>query len=252
MANMMRNNSGYYDPTAFEAMSNIRREEKRKEKMKVSNVIRVYRGDIFNVKRNGNIVCGSEQDSERPAVIVSNNIGNEHSSIVEVVYLTTKEKNPLPTHVKIMCRVPSTALCEQISNISKERLGEYVRSCTDEEMAAIDRALMVSLGISNAPDKTETGENHIVDDLKMKLEGVERELYETNERFLNEKNCVHRLQKELDNKKIEISDLLGKLKEAGKQIPVFPVEIEKELLKAETQRDMYKELYEQMLEKMIG
>jgi mRNA interferase MazF len=46
-----------------------------------------------------------------------------------------------------MCKVPSTALCEQIDTVSKGRLGNYVRKCTDEEMDAIDKALMYSLGI---------------------------------------------------------------------------------------------------------
>lgn len=233
MADMMHNNSGYYDPTAFEAMSNIRREEKRKEKTKVPNVIRVYRGDIFNVKSNGKNVCGSEQYQDRPAVIVSNNIGNEHSSIVEVVYLTSKEKNPLPTHVKIMCRVPSTAMCEQISNVSKERLGEYIRTCTDEEMAEIDRALMVSLGIGSK----EVGESYEQDAIEM-VADLKRKLNELNT--------------EKEELKLVNVELKERLKDAEKQIPVFPVEIEKELMKAETQRDMYKDLYEQLLEKMIG
>ena len=258
MANMMFNNSGYYDPTAFEAMSNIRREEKRKEKMKVASLIKVYRGDIFYVKSNGSVVCGSEQHQDRPAVIVSNNIGNEHSNIVEVVYLTSKKKK-LPTHVEIMCRVPSTALCEQVSNISQERLGEFIRSCSDEEMAAIDRALMISLGLDSTPDPTATVDNGLIDDLNMKLEGAERKLDEEKTQYAKLlceythcKEKMDELNAENAGLLLDNGDLKEKLKNAENQIPVFPAEVEKELLKAETQRDMYKELYEHMLEKMIG
>ena len=37
----------------------------------------------------------------RPAVIISNDIGNNAGPVLEIVYLTTQEKKPLPTHVKI-------------------------------------------------------------------------------------------------------------------------------------------------------
>lgn len=129
----------------------------------------ILRGDIFFVRK---AFCeGNEQDAGRPAVIVSNNIGNEHANIVEVVYLTSQEKKPLPTHVEIVCRVPSTALCEQISTVSKERLVEFVRACTDDEMKRIDKALMVSLGIDqpvsepSAPEEVPTEENTNKNDL---------------------------------------------------------------------------------------
>lgn len=197
----------------------------------------VCRGDIFEV-RNFARVNGCEQTANRPAVIVSNDTGNHFSSMCEVVYLTTQEKKPLPTHVEVLARVPSTALCEQITSVSQERLCDYIRSCSEEEMQAIDRALMISLGLNEQPNEQVVETASMMDDLKMKLEGAERKLDE-----LNAENA----KLLLDN-----GDLKEKLQNAQKQIPVFPEEIEKALLKAETQRDMYKDLYEQMLDKMIG
>lgn len=44
---------------------------------------------------------GSEQHADRPAVVVSNNKNNENSNVVEVVYMTTQPKTDLPTHVTI-------------------------------------------------------------------------------------------------------------------------------------------------------
>ena len=35
---------------------------------------------------------GSEQHSDRPAVVVSNNKNNENSNVVEIVYMTTQPK----------------------------------------------------------------------------------------------------------------------------------------------------------------
>ena len=117
--------------------------------------VEVCRGDIYYVCRSG-AVTGCEMETGRPAIIVSNNKGNECSEVVEVVYLTTQEKKPMPTHVEIMCKgTRSTEICEQINAVSKERLTDYACSCTAEEMTAIDKALLVSLGIEAAVDTDE-------------------------------------------------------------------------------------------------
>lgn len=106
----------------------------------------VRRGDIFYV--GGGAAAGSEQRANRPAVVVSNNAGNRYASIVEMVYLTTREKASLPTHVRInSAEKPSLALCEQIVTVCKSRLERHIGSVTAEEMQNIDEALKRSLGI---------------------------------------------------------------------------------------------------------
>lgn len=108
----------------------------------------INRGDIYYVEVNKHNAIGSEQCHDRPAIIVSNNIGNLHSDIVEVVYLTTRTKRNLPTHVNINSAIkPSIALCEQICTISQLRLIKYIGSCSIEEMKEIDRALKISLAL---------------------------------------------------------------------------------------------------------
>lgn len=77
----------------------------------------IYRGDIYYIMPFYT-VTGSEQRAGRPGVVVSNDINNRHSPNVEIVFLTSQEKKPLPTHVPVMCRVPSTALCENIQTVS--------------------------------------------------------------------------------------------------------------------------------------
>lgn len=120
------------------------------------NNMEIRRGDIFNVMNGGRFAGGATISGFRPAVVVSNNMGNHFANCVEVVYLTSQEKKPLPTHASVMCRVPSTALCEQIDTVGKEKLGEYVRTCTDAEMKRIDAALLVSLGL-NTPGSDQGG-----------------------------------------------------------------------------------------------
>lgn len=106
----------------------------------------VCRGEIYHICKGAAV--GHEQRGDRPAVIVSNNVGNEHSPVVEVVYLTTQVKKPLPTHVQIHSspRV-STAMCEQIDSVDKSRLESLIGRVTEDELQRIDKALAVSLEI---------------------------------------------------------------------------------------------------------
>lgn len=111
----------------------------------------IRRGDIFYVTRNYQEE-GSEQHAGRPAIIVSNDINNANSTTVEVVYLTTQPKATLPTHCTITStNRTSTALCEQVSTIHVDRLDSFIATATLEEMQAIDKCLLVSLGIGVSP-----------------------------------------------------------------------------------------------------
>lgn len=105
------------------------------------------RGDIYYV--DAYPVVGHEQQPGRPAVIVSNDKNNEHSSVLEMVYLTTAAKTSLPTHVTIRSapRV-STVLCEQVHSIDTSRVKDYCGRCTEQELQAIDTALLISLGLN--------------------------------------------------------------------------------------------------------
>lgn len=107
----------------------------------------IERGDIFYIDKFG-YQSGSEQRSGRPGIVVSCNENNDNSRTVEIVYTTTKQKTELPTHV-IVSSTPyvSTALCEQITTVDKERLGNYIGACSEEEMEQIDEAIMISLGL---------------------------------------------------------------------------------------------------------
>ena len=110
------------------------------------------KGEIYYIGHSQNYQ-GSEQAGGRPAIIVSNNANNSNSTVYEVVYLTTQDKAPLPTHVTIRSsnRV-STALCEQVSSISIDRFGDYIGEVTDEEMKALNIALMISFDLSEPVD----------------------------------------------------------------------------------------------------
>lgn len=108
-------------------------------------------GQVYHVK--GSQTTGSEQAGGRPAVIVNNDVGNSYSTIAEIVYLTMQKKPNLPTHVPIHSTArPSTTLCEQIQTVCKDRLYKYIGTVSAQEMAQIDEALLISLGLK-APCK---------------------------------------------------------------------------------------------------
>lgn len=66
----------------------------------------------------------------KSCVIVSNDIGNIHSPVVEVVYITEGEIND-----------------KQIMTIPKEELTEYHRTLTEDEKIQLDKCLKYSLGL---------------------------------------------------------------------------------------------------------
>ena len=109
---------------------------------------KISRGEVFYIKSFSDTV-GSEQKSGRPAVVVSNNTCNNFSPCVEICYLTLQEKTKLPTHVLVdrgAC-VNSTILCEQVTTISKQRVGDYMCTLPDDIMDAVDKAIVISLGL---------------------------------------------------------------------------------------------------------
>ena len=108
-----------------------------------------HRGEIFYISRAGAYnEIGSEQYAGRPAIIISNNIINQNSETLEVVYLTTQPKRDLPTHVTVRAsgRV-STAICEQVTTVSPTRIGDYYGECSPQELSAVDAAIASSLGL---------------------------------------------------------------------------------------------------------
>lgn len=132
----------------------------------------IKRGDIYYIRDTRQSV-GSEQRADRPAVIVSNNTNNKHSNVFEVVYMTTQPKTDLPTHFIIASALkPSTVLCEQISSVYEERIGEWIGTLTPDEMKTLDQCLAVSVGIKAAGNTEDT------ESLRQQLETAEAKLAE--------------------------------------------------------------------------
>lgn len=107
--------------------------------------MKVSRGDIVYfrsiIDRRGNV-----QGGNRPYVVVSNDVGNEHSNICIAAPLTTRHKaHHLPVHVPL--DRTSTVLCEQLFTFEQGEVHAVVRKLSPDEMQRVDEALRVSIGV---------------------------------------------------------------------------------------------------------
>ena len=184
------------------------------------------RGEIYFI-RSTHREEGSEQRADRPAVIVSNNKNNEHSETVEVVYMTTRPKTDLPTHVFTRSALsPSTILCEQIFTVSKQRVDAQIGKLTDSEMLSVDAALAISLGL-------DFGQSECI--CPSDCHGIVPIVREPTEE--------------------ELEAIAKKMHEEGTLVipePESQPDQSAELIKAQTERDIYKELYMNLPEHMKG
>ncbi len=95
---------------------------------------------------------GSEQAGVRPALIVSNDIGNEHGAVVTVAAIThTVPKKAYPQNVSIPPNLldpqGGTIFCGQVLTVSKERLGNLIAPLPADVMSRVDLALALHLSL---------------------------------------------------------------------------------------------------------
>ena len=116
----------------------------------------ITRGDLYFADLE-NQVIGSEQAGTRPVVIIQNNIGNYYSPTVIIAPITSKVKikAKLPTHIILesdskRLKKKSMILVEQIRVIDKLRLKNYIGALNNAELKALDKALIIALGIEKS------------------------------------------------------------------------------------------------------
>lgn len=108
----------------------------------------VRRGEVYYANLDPSV--GSEQGGFRPVLILQNNIGNKYSPTTIIAPLTTKKaKSKLPTHVCIINSkgCPTTIMLEQIRILDKQRLFYYAGQVQESDMALVDDAIKISLGL---------------------------------------------------------------------------------------------------------
>ena len=113
-----------------------------------------HRGDI--VWADFGDTVGSEQGGIRPAVVIQNEKGNQHSPCLIVAIMTSKDKKPMITHVSVNpssetgLKRPTTTMMEQIRTIDKTRVLGWSGKLSDRMMECIDKAIAASFGLGNS------------------------------------------------------------------------------------------------------
>ncbi len=115
------------------------------------------RGDVWMVVSDpSSPAVGNEIWSDRPAIIVSNNVLNARSGVAQVVYLSTAtRKRTGPTHVEVPAVVgggTAMALCEQVHTVDASRLRRRLGVLPEDSIREIDTALALSLSIGRNPN----------------------------------------------------------------------------------------------------
>lgn len=112
----------------------------------------INRGDIVLVDLDP--TQGSEQGKTRPAVIIQNDVGNEHAPTTILAPLTSSYDKIYPFNVELKNNTPlekdSVALLNQIRTVSiKHRIIDVIGQVPEEKMKEINKAIEISLGLRN-------------------------------------------------------------------------------------------------------
>jgi mRNA interferase MazF len=110
------------------------------------------RGDIYLVRFDPTV--GHEIQKTRPAVIIQNDVSNEHSPITIVAAVSSQFNSP-PHPREVLVRKggktglsqPSAVILNQLRSIDRRRLVKRLGSLDAVTMRGVDDALRISLGL---------------------------------------------------------------------------------------------------------
>jgi mRNA interferase MazF len=110
------------------------------------------RGDVIRVRLNP--IEGSEQGGERPVLVLSPDIINQHSSVIVVAALTSQKTDRIypfealiePPEGGLVQR--SKVMLRHIRSIDRQRITGYYGSVSPEVMKRVDEALKIAVGLA--------------------------------------------------------------------------------------------------------
>ena len=132
------------------------------------------RGEVYYLLyEHPSMLAGNK--AHRPVLIVSSNKGNEVTPFVQVLSLTTQVKHGFMYPPVESTGKTSYVKCNEIQSVPKEDLDKCLGTLTEAEMEAVDRAMMVALGLNNSTDNEENDE---IEKLNEKIASLEDDLDE--------------------------------------------------------------------------
>ena len=89
---------------------------------------------------------GGKVRKRRPAVILSNDLANEHLNRVQVVPLTSNTGRVYPGEAVVdVAGQSSKAMADQLTTVAKERLGRRLGVLTRKDIAEVERVVRIQL-----------------------------------------------------------------------------------------------------------
>ena len=117
----------------------------------MAKITSLLRGEVYLV--NFDPTIGSEIRKTRPALIIQNDIANEHSPVTIVAAITSKfDDNLYPTEVEISAgegglKQDSVVLLNQLRSIDGQRLIKKLGKVNDLTLRKVDLSIKISLGL---------------------------------------------------------------------------------------------------------
>ena len=179
---------------------------------------RAKRGMVFMCDLGNVELLKREQSSLqgkiRPVLVVSNDMGNQSSTMVNVLPITTREDTKIPVQVKFeYSNKPQVILIEQIRTVSQGDLKEYLYTISDELMVEVENGLKRQFAIRSPKDI-----NTLSEDVVEKLETIVKRIIETK--------AVETQQKKpevnLDDLALRLGTMIEDLFEPSKSIKDTP------------------------------
>lgn len=111
----------------------------------------VARGDVVRVRLDPGE--GREIRKTRPAVVISNTAACRYDSVVQIVPVTgLPDRDLRPYEARLDSQDsglprPSRAVANQLRTIARHRIEGSLGRLTDEELAGVERAVAIQLGL---------------------------------------------------------------------------------------------------------
>jgi mRNA interferase MazF len=113
--------------------------------------VKISRGDVIRVRLDP--AEGSEQAGERPAIVISPNIINEHSPVIIIAAITSKKTEKVYPF-EVLINPPEGGLIEKskvlllhIRSIDKRRIVGTHGKLSEIVMKQVDEALKIATGL---------------------------------------------------------------------------------------------------------